>query len=180
MKRFQLTWLLIPMFVLGCSHEPTPVAPAVKNFEIEQYTGRWYEILRMPHSFEENLIKVTAEYRLNPDGSLEVTNRGFNTKEEEWQTAIGKAVAIEGATAHQSAEYKVTFFWPFYGGYYVSWIDKNYRYAMITSDSTEYFWLLSRSAEVPQDVIDLAIAQAHEWGIDSSKLIKVDQSAAIN
>jgi len=175
MKKSLFAWVLAPFLLFGCTHEATPVAPPVKNFEIERYTGRWYEILRMPHGFEENLDAVTAEYRLNPDGTVEVTNRGFNRKEKEWQTAVGTALPLADKG---TAKYKVTFFWPFYGGYYVSWLDKNYEVAMVTSDSTDYFWLLARTPEVSQDIIDLATAQAYEWGIDSSKLIQVDQSAA--
>ncbi len=127
----------------------------------------------MPHSFEEGLQSVTAEYRLNGDGSLEVTNRGYHVENEEWQTAIGLAKPVE----NMEAAYKLTFFWPFYGGYYVSWLDDNYQLAIVTSDSHEYFWLLSRTPDVAQDDIDYALAKAHEWGYDIDQMIMVDHPA---
>ena len=161
--------------LLGCTSEPTPVAPPVKQFSAERYLGKWYEILRMPHGFEENLIAVTAEYRLNADDTLEVTNRGWHTQDKEWQTAIGKAEPVSGL----SAAYQVTFFWPFYGGYYVSWLDDNYDMAIVTSDSTDYFWLLARSPDVEQSDIDYALAKANQWGFDIDRMIQVEHPAKL-
>ncbi|RUO78202.1 hypothetical protein CWI84_10915 [Idiomarina tyrosinivorans] len=160
----------------GCNADPTPVAAPVKSFSLAKYSGKWYEILRLPHDFEENLQGVTAEYRVNADGTMEVTNRGYNTEDGEWQTAIGKAKPIKGMTA----AFDVTFFWPFYGGYYVSWLDKDYQYAIVTSDSHDYFWLLARSPKVPQDVIDLAIANANQWGFDTDQILRVQHPAGPN
>ncbi|PYE31857.1 apolipoprotein D and lipocalin family protein [Idiomarina fontislapidosi] len=170
---FGLVTLSVVAGVSGCKSDPTPVAPPVKNFSAQKYLGKWYEIVRMPHSFEENLQGVTAEYRLNADGTIEVTNRGYNVVDKEWQTAIGKAEPVQGMTA----AYKVTFFWPFYGGYYVSWLSPDYSMAIVTSDSHDYFWLLSRSPKVDQSDIDFALAKANEWGYDIDQMI-VTQSLA--
>lgn len=174
MRAILVTTFLSFIFISGCTHEPTPIAPPVENFDVQKYGGTWYEIMRMPHAFEEGLQRVTAEYRLNGDGTLEVTNRGYHVEQQEWQTAIGHAEPLKAGTGM----YKVSFFWPFYGGYYVTWLGDNYRYAMVTSDSPEYFWLLARSPQVPQDIVDLAMAQANDWGIDSSQLLMVEQPAA--
>ncbi|MEM1277961.1 MAG: lipocalin family protein, partial [Pseudomonadota bacterium] len=42
--------------------------------DLERYQGLWYEIARYPNSFEEGCFGVTAEYSLNPDGSIKVVN----------------------------------------------------------------------------------------------------------
>lgn len=165
--------LLLTVLLSACNTQPTPVANVVEDFEAKRYLGKWYEIVRMPLSFEEGLQSVTAEYRLNGDGTLEVTNRGYHVENEEWQTAIGLAKPVE----NMEAAYKLTFFWPFYGGYYVSWLDDNYQLAIVTSDSHEYFWLLSRTPDVAQDDIDYALAKAHEWGYDIDQMIMVDHPA---
>lgn len=164
---------LTAFLLLGCKSNPTPVAEPVQSFQAERYLGKWYEILRMPHGFEENLIAVTAEYRLNGDNTLEVTNRGWHINDKEWQTAIGRAEPVDGMTA----AYQVTFFWPFYGGYYVSWLDKDYQLAIVTSDSKDYFWLLSRTPDVDQSDIDYALAKANEWGFDIDRMIEVEHPA---
>jgi len=63
----------------------------VKNFEIDHYTGTWYEVARYPHRFEKNLSNVTATYTLNENGSVKVLNRGFNVVSCEWKSTEGKA-----------------------------------------------------------------------------------------
>ncbi len=40
----------------------------------EQYVGKWYEIKRYPMFFEDENKCVTAEYTLNPDGTIGVLN----------------------------------------------------------------------------------------------------------
>ena len=59
-------------------------------FDINRYQGKWYEIARLDHSFERGLSDVTANYRLQPDGSVEVINRGYDTRQMQWRQ-IGRA-----------------------------------------------------------------------------------------
>lgn len=169
---------LVILGLAGCSSTPTPVAPVVSEFEAQRYLGKWYEILRLPHSFEDGLESVSAEYRLNADNSIEVTNRGYHVADGEWQTAIGHAVPID------SAMYRVTFFWPFDGGYYVSWLQTDaqgdYQLSVVTSDSHDYFWLLARSPDVSEAVIEEVKAQAQSWGFDTDRMIRVDHTIGSN
>src|SRR3569833_1295626 len=46
----------------------------VRYVDLEQYLGKWYEIARIPHSFEKDCFCSTAEYSLNEDGSVKVLN----------------------------------------------------------------------------------------------------------
>ncbi|RUO39366.1 hypothetical protein CWE15_09595 [Aliidiomarina taiwanensis] len=147
----------------------TPVVNPIQNFQAERYAGTWYEVLRLPHSFEKNLTQVTAEYRLNNDGTIEVTNRGFHSKKGRWQTAIGLAKPVAGL----NAGFKVSFFWPFTGGYYIAELGSQYEYAVIVSDSRDYFWLLSRTPNPSQGLIDEVTAKAYDWGYNIDNLIRV-------
>ncbi len=36
----------------------------VEEFDINKYMGKWYEIERLPNSFEEGLEEITASYRI--------------------------------------------------------------------------------------------------------------------
>lgn len=161
--------------IVACSSTPTPVAPVVSEFEAQRYLGTWYEILRLPHSFEEGLQSVTAEYRRNADNSIEVTNRGYHVANGEWQTAIGHAVPID------LAMYRVTFFWPFDGGYYVSWLQTdeqgNYAVSVVTSDSHDYFWLLARTPNISEETIAAIKEKAKNWGFETDRMIRVDHTA---
>ena len=111
------------LLLTGCVGMPEGVTP-VKNFQLERYLGKWYEIARLDHSFERGLSDVSATYRLQADGSVKVTNRGFDAERKVWKEAVGKALFTDDAN-HGSL--KVSFFGPFYGGYHVVALDPLYR-----------------------------------------------------
>lgn len=118
----------------GCVSIPKN-ATAVQPFSLKKYTGKWYEIARFDYRFEKNLINVTAEYSPNDDGSIKVKNRGYDVKKEKWKESVGKAKPVKGK---DEARLKVSFFGPFYAGYNVVKIDKDYKYALIAGNNLDY------------------------------------------
>ena len=74
--------------------------PVVRNFDLNQYLGVWYEIARLPHRFEKNLDQVTATYTLMENGKIKVINRGFNVVKGKWKQATGKAWVPDPARRH--------------------------------------------------------------------------------
>ena len=119
--------LLAALGVLSaCSTTPPEGMAAVTPFDIQRYVGKWYEIARLDHSFERGLSDVSATYRQQDDGSVEVLNRGYDSTRGEWRQAVGRAVFTGEPTR---ASLKVSFFGPFYGGYHVVALDQqNYRW----------------------------------------------------
>ena len=159
------------LFLLGCVGIPEEVKP-VDNFKMERYLGRWYEIARMDHSFEQGLSRVTADYSLRSDGGLRVLNRGFSEKEKKWKQAEGKAYFVQG---RDKGYFKVSFFGPFYGSYIVFVLDhEHYRYALVCGPDKSYLWILARDPEIERGLKDTLIAKAAALGFDTSKLIFVD------
>ncbi len=149
---------------------PEKVIP-VKEFELNRYLGKWYEIARLDHSFERGLERVTAEYSLRDDGGVAVVNRGFSPDRDEWKVAEGKAYFVNDKN---EGYLKVSFFGPFYGSYVIFELDKqNYNYAFISGPDTSYLWLLSRTPRVPQDLIDNFIKRSKDIGFDVNDLIFV-------
>lgn len=135
--------------------------------------GKWYEIARLDHSFERGLTKVTAEYDLRDDGGISVINRGFSTKDNEWQEAEGKAFFVNSAS---DGYLKVSFFGPFYASYVIFNLDKeNYQYAFVSGPNSSYLWLLSRTPKVEPKVLQLFIKKSRQLGFNTSELIFVEQ-----
>jgi len=160
------------MVLAGCTSVPRGLQP-VGNFEANRYLGRWYEIARLDHSFERGLTRVTAEYSMKGDGSVQVVNRGYNARRDKWQEARGVARFIGPSDI---ASLKVTFFWPFYGGYHVIALDhEGYGYAMVTSSSRSYLWILARQKHLEPAVRDELLAKAKQWGFRTENLIFVEQ-----
>ena len=164
--------LAVLLGIAACSTTPpagmTPVAP----FEIARYAGKWYEIARLDHSFERGLSDVSATYRQQPDGSVEVINRGHDGAK--WRQATGRAL-FTGET--DRASLKVSFFGPFYGGYHVVALDQaDYRWAMVVGPDRDYLWILARDKALPAGVREQLLSQAKAQGIDTDRLLWVSQT----
>ena len=165
--------LIISALILGgCLGMPQTVKP-VTGFELQNYLGKWYEIARLDHSFEEGLSQVTAEYSLRDDGGVSVLNRGYSTSDDKWKEAEGKAYFVN---SESEGYLKVSFFGPFYGSYVVFALERdNYDYAFISGPNTDYLWLLARTPTVEPEVMTSFVQMAKERGFDTDKLIFVEQ-----
>lgn len=159
----------------ACSTEPPAGVQVVRGFEANRYMGLWYEIARLDHSFERGMSRVTANYRLQADGSIEVINQGFLANTQTWREAKGVA-KFTGESGVGSL--KVSFFGPFYGGYHVVALDQaGYNWAMVLGPDTDYLWILCRQRQLPQGVQESLLAQAKQLGVNTDALIWVDQNA---
>ena len=157
-------------FLNSCAGIPDGVT-AVQNFNKEKYLGKWYEIARMDFKFERGLNNTTAFYSVNKDGSIRVQNRGYNPEKNIWKEAVGKAKFVG---KDDVAMLKVSFFGPFYGGYNVIALDKDYKYALIAGNSLEYLWILSREKTMPEDIKTEYLKIAGDLGFKTSELIWVE------
>lgn len=168
-----LAVFLSTILLAACTGVPEGIEP-VSGFEADRYLGKWYEIARLDHSFEEGLSRVTAEYELQEDGSIRVTNRGYNSEKGEWSLAEGRAVFVENdSTGHL----KVSFFGPFYASYVIFELDKEgYQQAFITGYDRDYLWFLSRTPEVSDETMTRFRKVAAKAGFDLDELIVVDHS----
>ncbi len=156
--------------LFGCTSSPENIE-VVQDFNLNSYLNTWYEVARLDHSFERNLIDVTANYTLNNDGTVRVENNGYNTKKEKESNIVGKA-RFRGLETEGALE--VSFFGPFYGDYNIIALDENYQYALVCGSSHKYLWILSRTPTIPDDVKMEYIAIAKELGYDVDALLWVE------
>ena len=145
----------------------------VQNVDVARYMGTWYEIARLPQSFEKGLVGVTATYELLPSGKLRVLNKGHDND------LGGRVRAVEGRAKvvdlQTNAKLKVTFFWPFYGDYWVLELGKDYEYAAVGEPSRRYLWVLSRTPHMDETVYQGIMRRMEEKGFDISRIERVPQ-----
>lgn len=166
--------LLALLALSGCSTAPPAGMTPVTPFDLARYEGKWYELARLDHSFERGLSDVSASYRAQPDGSVEVINRGYDSERGDWRQAVGRALFTGDPNR---ASLKVSFFGPFYGGYHVVALDQqDYRWAMVAGPNRDYLWILAREKQLAAGVRDHLLSQAKALGFDIDKLIWVDQT----
>lgn len=161
-------------FLLVACSSPTPPAgvTVINNFNVQRYLGTWYEIARFDHRFERGLERVTATYSLRDDGGLRVINRGYNPDRGMWQQSVGKAY-FTGDPGR--AALKVSFFGPFYGGYNIIALDKEYQHALVCGPDRDYLWILSRTPTISKEMKQQMLDTATRQGFAVEKLIWVDQ-----
>lgn len=154
-------------------HSIPEKAEPVTPFDLEQYLGKWYEIARLDVRWERNLSDVTAEYTLMEDGRLKVVNSGYNYKKEQWERAEGVAQFVGEP---DTAALEVSFFGPFFSGYNVIAIERDYEYALVVGRNTKQCWILSRTKKLPEEVRARFVTEAMKVGVRVNNLIWVDHS----
>ncbi len=168
--------LLIISMVGGCSSVPRKTSPelqVVSHVDLERYLGKWYEIARYPHSFEEGCFGTTAFYEQMEEGSIKVTNQcRQGGPEGKWKEAVGHASVADNRT---NAKLKVQFFWPFTGNYWIIDLDEDYRHAIVSEPNRQYLWILSRPPQMAPQTFERLKEKIREKGFDLSYLIKTPQ-----
>lgn len=163
--------LLVPLISFvscDCRGQKIDNAP-VASLELGRYLGDWYEIARYDHSFERGLSHSKANYRLNEDGTVTVTNSGL--KDGKPKVSVGRAKLTDTAGL-----LRVSFFGPFFSDYRVLMLSEDYNYALVGSGSSKYLWILSRFPEVPEDVLGQILSEVSRRGYPTDKLIWVEQN----
>ena len=163
-----VTGVAIALTLVACK-SPTPPN---SGFDASRYLGKWYEVARLENRFERGLEQVTATYGARSDGGISVVNRGYDPVKKRWNESDGKAYFTGDPSR---AALKVSFFGPFYGGYNVIALDKDYRYALVCGPDRDYLWLLARAPKIPPEVKQQMLDIATRQGFDVSKLLWVNQ-----
>lgn len=136
----------------------------ISDVNLKDFMGQWYEIARFDHSFERGMTDVTATYKLLPDGTIEVINRGI--KDGKKKEAIGKAKMTD-----TPGRLRVSFFWIFYSDYNILAMGENREWVLIGSHSPKYLWILSRTPQLPPATLNYIMALARQKGYDTEKFI---------
>lgn len=146
----------------------------VSYVDLHRYLGTWYEIARLPNRFERRCdADVTANYSLRGDGTIRVVN-GCRQKDGSIRRSNGYAKIVDKNT---NSKLKVTFFWPFFGNYWIVDLDRDYRYAVVSEPRRKYLWILSRTPQVDPALYQRILERIEVLGFDSSRLIMPKQVA---
>lgn len=145
---------------------PLQVVPRV---DLARYVGVWHEIASFPQSFQKGCTGTTATYSMREDGEIGVLNRcRKGSLQGELDSAKGRARVTDGAT---NAKLEVTFFWPFWGDYWIIDLGPDYQYAVVGHPGRDYLWILSRKPTMDSAVYAgiLSRLRAKQYQLDRLK-----------
>lgn len=168
MRQILLALLCLPLSALAAN----PPLPTVDQVDLARYAGAWYEIALLPNYFQKQCVADTqARYRLDGE-RVEVVNRCRNA-DGEVERAKGHAKVVEGSG---NAKLRVTFFWPFYGDYWVLALDAGYRQVLVGTPNRQYAWVLSRTPQMDEAALNQLLDRAAALGFDRAAFKRTPQT----
>ena len=132
-----------------------PQLVTVNRVDLKKYAGLWYEVAKIPNSFQDLCAYgTTAEYKILQGGDIRVINKCYE-KDVKPDVAEGLAKVVDNKT---NSKLKVSFFSilgirPFWGDYWIIGLDDNYEWAVVGSPNRKYGWILSRTPSLPDETI---------------------------
>jgi len=152
----------------GGGSKPTmPPPDTVEKVDLEKYAGKWFEVARLPNSFQKNCFQTTAEYSVKENGNLKVVNKCVKTNGDK-KSSSGKAWSVNPP---KNSKLKVQFFWPFDGDYWIIGLGQNYEWALVGSPDYEYMWILTRELPIESGLLQEILNLASERGYDTNSLL---------
>ena len=154
------------LLVSGCTSGPSEPLPTVTDVDLKRYGGLWHEIARYENRFEKGCVGATATYTLQ-NGTIDVMNRCYDDDGRLKDTAKGEAHPVEGSG---NAKLRVSFFWPFYGDYWVLMLADDYRYSVVGDPSRKYLWILARDTVLSDTDRDAILSKLPALGYNPLEL----------
>ncbi len=163
--------------VLAClapvARAASPVT-SVPDLDISRYAGQWYEIARLPVSFQDKCTAdITAAYTLREDTRIGVSN-SCRTADGMTTVAEGLARPVTGHPGRLEVRFAPDWLsWlPFvWADYWVIDLDPGYTWAVVGEPDREYLWILSREPGMDRALFEQIKARATTMGYDLAPLI---------
>ncbi|MEM7440503.1 MAG: lipocalin family protein [Pseudomonadota bacterium] len=177
-------WAFAVAFCLAaCTGDSTPIrtseVPLTSvSVDVDRYMGLWYEIARYPNRFEEGCVGVTAEYK-------RLSKKRINVKNTCRKDSLDGPVEVADGRARVvgDGQLKVSFLpgglsfldGVASGGYWVIWLEPDYRMAVVVSPGNEFGWILAREPQPDSNVTNTAVQALKDQGYRTDALIWVKQ-----
>ena len=136
-------------FAMSSPH-PKPDPAVVETVDLQRYSGFWYEIAKTPNFFQRNCLRSTAEYRVLDARSLSVHNTCYREN--------GRVTDIDGVASvlrpempsKLKVQFKIFLINP-KGDYWISELDPDYQWAVVSGPGMKYNFLLARNFPMKEE-----------------------------
>jgi apolipoprotein D and lipocalin family protein len=169
--------VLLGLGLTSCATTHHPDAPATaKQVDLKRYTGRWFEIARLPMAFQKAGEAAIAEYGVNADGTVSVHNIAIRPDGTQHDIRGYAKVLNPPANTKLAVRFN-TWFGPLIpvpkqGNYWVLYVNEHYQEALVGTPDRKYLWLLARTPTIPQQKYTALLTRAEQLGFDVSRIIK--------
>lgn len=150
-------------------HEYDPL-PTVDEVEFWRFQGQWYEVFRLPKSYEsceEGCIRL--DYEIDTNKSLVVKTACFSSDDQSIVSII-TSIAKARNTKLTQFDYCVNGT-DLCEDYEVIDLDKHYEWVLIGSNDRKGLWLLSRYIDVKPDILKAVLKKVAKLQFDTKKFV---------
>jgi len=173
--------LLAMLAVCSNAQEQSMPLDVVPSVDLDRYMGTWHEIARLPNWFQKKCSgDVSATYTLLDDGTIQVINR---CRKEDGRITEAEGRAKRADKNEPNTKLKVRFaprvlsFLPFvWGNYWIIDLAPDYSYVVVGEPSRKYLWILSRTPDMDETILQTVLVQIKTKGYDLSGLIRTEQA----
>lgn len=143
------------------------VRQPMPRVDLARFAGTWHELARLPQPFEASCRGIpTATYRLSGAGYA-VANRCLDRHgRERVARGVARVVPGRGGAVLRVSVMPVWLRWlPFaWSDLAIYFVDRDYRYALAGHPTRAALWILARSPQVPEGVVDELVERARDAG----------------
>jgi apolipoprotein D and lipocalin family protein len=154
-----------------------PAPEPTKTIDPRLYSGRWYEIARLPNKIQQNCQAPTSDWSKQSDGgySLVQTCR-VGSPSGPTKTWRAGAKIIDPS---RNAKVRVGFFGGFiHQDYWIVDRGDDNSWCIMSTPTSKFVWIMSRRAVMSNAEKAALAARAHSLGYDTAKLIYDEQPPA--
>ena len=188
LQRHQKSLLaLILAFLIGAPAlslaEPGKPLPTVQSVDLERYSGRWYEISRLPMWFERHCLdNITANYTVRQDARIDVVNSCRTDNGQISARGIAEVPDLKqpGRLRVRFAPDWLAWLPAVWGDYWIIDLDPDYRWVMVGAPSRGYLWILSRTPQLDPAIVARLKQAAATLDFDVAPMIDVTNRTDAN
>ena len=142
-------------------------APAI---DLSRLEGEWHVPARIPTILDRDATDMRVEFKPSSPRSMLLGwtfNKGSESKKESsWNLKL----ALN--TPGDSTSWDVSIFWPISFRYQVIEFSGDYSWVVIASADRKYMWILSRSKEMPPELLDGLMARLKSSEFDTAAIVR--------
>lgn len=154
----------------------------VPQVDLNSYLGTWYEIGRLPMSFQNKCASdVKATYTLKSNGKITIKNE-CKTQSGKMTDATGEAYAIDQTNSKLKVSFLPSILKKLPFGQADYWVlalgekqNGKYQSALVGTPNNKYLWILSRDKTLDSTTYDRYLGIAKQNGYDLTNFTKTAQ-----
>ena len=151
----------------SASGSSLPDPAVVSQIDFARYSGLWNEVAHSPNYFQKECLRSTAEYKVLSADSVSVHNICYKANSK--ISDISGTAKVSDAAVPAKLRVRFNFFAR--GDYWVTYLDPDYRWAVVSGPQKKSIFILARDFPLAKDTLDSILAKMQADGYDVENLI---------